>query len=140
MAMPSTGVKRFPPDPMIRYTDVVPLCTAACGTYGASAEAGGVDVEDGEFVQMGSFAAHLVRLLDEGATQDFAAVFGVVELVLQHGDAEARSLMSAGFLADLTNLELYAARRTRPIDFVPWLGALARQERYVRALVEEGYP
>jgi hypothetical protein len=125
---------------MIDYADVLPLLIAVCRTYRGSMEETMVDHENGEYVQIGYFAAHLIRLLDEGATEDFPAVFGVIESILKEGDADARSLVGDGLLDDLTNPGLYEGDRARPIGFLPWLGTRTRSEGPVRALLEERFP
>jgi hypothetical protein len=42
-------------------------------------------------------------MCNDDDTQNLAAVFGVVEWILAEGDPEARSLITEGFLDDLTN-------------------------------------
>lgn len=88
---------------VVGYLDVFPFLMAACPTFPGSPEAERADPNDGEFLVVGHFVAHLIRLLDEGTTDCFQAIFGVVEWVLTYGDQEARNLISDGFLDDLSD-------------------------------------
>jgi hypothetical protein len=122
---------------MISYLAVLPMCTAACLSYAASIEAAAVNLADGEYVHMGYFVAHLIRLLDDGDTRFPPPVVDVVESVLGEGDPEARSLISFGLLQDLTSLALYQGKRASPTDFLPWLGPRAFDDSHVHSLLEE---
>jgi hypothetical protein len=53
--------------------------------------------------------SHLIRLLEEGCTDAFPAVFDVAKRVLSEGDEEARSLVCDGFVRDLISTELFVA-------------------------------
>jgi hypothetical protein len=122
---------------MIRYLDVVPKLRAACPSFDASHEAAFMEPEAGEFVHVGHFVAHLVVLSGEGRSESLSAVFEVVERVLVEGDLEARSLVVAGFLDDLTNLDFYRFGHQGPIGFEPWFRPYTRRVPSVAALLEE---
>jgi hypothetical protein len=107
---------------VITYREVYPLLVAACPSFVGSKPAESADENDGEFLRIGYLVRHLILLLEDLDTESFSAVFGVVEWVLTEGDAEARSLINAGFLDDLTNPETYAHATRSPADFVRWLG------------------
>ena len=120
---------------MIRYDEVFPLLLGACPSYAGSPEAASFDHWDGHYVHMRFFVAHLVHLLAVGDTEHFPDVFGVAERVLTEGDDETRSLMTAGFLRDLTSLDLYGETSPAPSDLVPWLGPEERRDPDVRLLL-----
>jgi hypothetical protein len=122
---------------MISYDDVVGLLTAACPGYQQSEEHALVDEADGEYVRVAGFVLHLIRLLDEGDTANMAAVFGVVEWVLQEAEPAAADLVQAGFLEDLVDHTLYDGRRVRPVDFGRWLGPLARSDPRIQAVLAD---
>ena len=125
---------------LIPYDDVLPLFAAACPSYPTSPEAARFDDADGHFVHMAVFVEHLIRLLDAGLTEHFPEVFAVAERVLVEGDDEARSLVTAGFLRDLTSIDLYGATPTGPSDFVPWFGPEARRDPHVKPLLAPRVP
>jgi hypothetical protein len=118
---------------MIGYYEVIALLGAACPTFADSRAREDRTLDDGEFVEIGRLAVHLIDLLERGQTASFEAVFEELERVLLHGDADARSLIGAGLLDDLTNAEFYAGTAT-PADMVPWMGPEARRHPSVRAL------
>jgi hypothetical protein len=120
---------------VIRYDDVVALLVAACPGYDGSPEHESVDDGDGEYIRVAGFVTYLIRLLDEGETEIFARVFGVVEEILEDADPAAEDLTRAGFLDDLADSSLYEGRGVRPVHFAPWLGARARQDPSIRAVL-----
>jgi hypothetical protein len=122
----------------IGYDDVVPLLMAACPSHAGSREC--ASVEEGEFVRVLGFVRHLIRLLHEGRVQSFTRVFGVVEWILADGEPAAIDLIQAGFLADLTDPEVYQGTSVRLADFGPWLGARARGDPEIRRLLGDEAP
>jgi hypothetical protein len=120
---------------VIVYSDVVALLIAACPSYEGSPERAAVDDANGEYIRVTGFARHLIRLLDEGDTDCFSNVFGVVEWVLEDDDPAAVDLIHAGFFEDLADSNFYETRRVRPLDFGPWFGPLARRDPIIQAIV-----
>ena len=123
------GVESDPPGDrtIIRYEQVLPLLVAACPSFEASDEARHVSEPDGDFLAVSHFVAHLIARLGRNEPGAFRAVFAVVELVLAEGDDEARSLIQAGFLHELTRLDWYRGSGLTPRDFLPWLGPRAQR-------------
>jgi hypothetical protein len=122
---------------VISYDDIVGLLTAACPGYEGSDEHVLVDEADGEYVRIAGFVLHLIRLLDEGDTAHMAAVFDVVEWILEKAEPEAADLVHAGFLAELADLTLYEGRSVRPADFSQWLGARARSNPRIHEVLSD---
>jgi hypothetical protein len=119
----------------IEYLDVLPLLCGAITTFAGSVDSAGVDPDNGEYVNITYLVRHLIGRLAAGRTEDFPAVFAVVERVLADGDQEARSLMVAGFFADLLNVDEYTGTICQPSDFGPWLGPRARRVRSVASVL-----
>ena|SRR5438874_2309009 len=115
--------------------EVFGLLVAACPSYEGSTHAAGADEMNGEYLRVGQVICHLIDLLDDGRTRELPAVFDVVDWVLEEGDDEARSLIGAGFLDDLTDRNLYGNTTKRPADFRPWLGPHALQHPSVQRVL-----
>jgi hypothetical protein len=120
---------------MITYSEVFPRLVAACPSFEGSHHASRADEEDGEYLRVGHLVGHLVDLLNRDDTQEFPALFAVVESVLEQGDDEARSLITEGFFDDLADVNFFGESVRRPGDFVPWLGPRARQHPAVGRLL-----
>jgi hypothetical protein len=127
-------LREYVADTMTGYYEVLTLLTAACPTFADSRAESEGSADDGEFVEVGRFAAHLIDLLAQRQTECFDAVFAVIERVLRDGDPDARSLVSAGLLDDLTNRDFYPDTAD-PADFVPWFGEEARRYPSVHLLL-----
>lgn len=119
----------------IEYLDVLPLFRGAITTFAGSAESAAVDPDNGEYVNITHLVRHLIGRLAAGRTEDFPAVFAVVERVLADGDQEAQSLMVAGFFEDLLNVDEYTDTICDPSHFGPWLGPRARRVRSVASVL-----
>jgi hypothetical protein len=119
---------------MIGYDDVLPLLSAACPTYPQSPEAAAVEVENGHYVNIGHFVAHLLRLSEHGETESFPQVFAMIEWILHDGDEHAWGLVTNGFLEDLAGDGMSEThRRATVARFRPWLGPRARANHRIRA-------
>jgi hypothetical protein len=123
----------------IKYVDVLPLLRGAITTFARSVESAEVDPDNGEFVNITHLVRHLIGRLAAGRTEEFPAVFAVVERVLADGDEEAQSLMMAGFFEDLLNVDEYTDTIRQPSDFGPWLGPRARRVRSVASVLGIDY-
>ena len=79
---------RIPPmsEDGIEYLDVLPLLRGAITTFARSVESAGVDPDNGEYVNITHLVRHLIGRLAAGQTEEFPAVFAVVERVLADGD------------------------------------------------------
>jgi hypothetical protein len=122
---------------VIRYDDVVAFLIAACPSYEGSPERASVDDANGEYIRVTGFVRHLIRLLDEGDTESFSSVFGVVEWILEEAQPPAAQLIGAGFFDDLADSSLYEGRRVQPVDFGQWLGPRARRNPTIQAILTE---
>ncbi len=120
----------------IEYLDVLPLLRGAITTFAGSVEGAAVDLDNGEYVNITHLVRHLIGRLAAGRTEDFPAVFAVVERVLADGDREAQSLMVAGFFEDLLNVDAYTDTICQPSHFGLWLGPRARRVRSVASVLE----
>jgi len=119
----------------IEYLDVLPLLRGAITTFARSVDSAAVDPDNGEYVNITYLVRHLIGRLAAGRTEDFPAVFAVVERVLADGDQEAQSLMVAGFFEDLLDVDEYTDTICQPSDFGPWLGPRARRVRSVASVL-----
>jgi hypothetical protein len=71
------------------------------------------------YVHLGEFARHVVELLKNGSTGEFAAVFDAVERLHVNGDAYVREAATIGLLEGLQNVAGHAG--IDPESFVPHL-------------------
>jgi hypothetical protein len=69
---------------------------------------------------LGSFANHLIEMLQQSATAKFPAIFNKVEQLHLKGDGFVKEAATIGLLEDLQNLNLH--RKTNPGQFRPFLG------------------
>jgi hypothetical protein len=122
---------------VIQYDDVVAFLIEACPSYERSPERAGVDDRNGEYIRVTGFVKYLIRLLDEGSTDSFSSVFGVVESVLEGEDSAAIDLIQAGFFEDLADPGLYEDTRVQALDFAPWFGPRARRDPVIAAVLTE---
>ena len=65
----------------IDYLDVLPLLRGAIATFAGSVESAAVDPGNGEYVNITYLVRHLIGRLAAGRTEDFPAVFAVIERV-----------------------------------------------------------
>jgi hypothetical protein len=105
-----------------------PMLTA-CPTFRAAYEgfladwAG--DPDKPQYLALAELARHLVSNLREGQTQDFPAVFAVVESWLLEGDSYVAEAVVVGLLEALQNTNMHPDG-TVPDQFLPFLGNEAR--------------
>lgn len=79
---------------------------------------------------LGELVRHLSLKLQNGETENFAAVFQVIEDWHVYGDEYVRTAASIGFLEDLQNENLH--EKTKPSDFEAWL--LPESKRWWRKI------
>jgi len=72
------------------------------------------------YIHLGEFAGHVIELLGNGSTAEFAAIFEVVERLHTDGDSYVREAATIGLLEGLQNLALSAG--LDPAVFEPHLG------------------
>ncbi|MBL0375502.1 hypothetical protein JJB09_26190 [Rhizobium sp. KVB221] len=108
---------------MIISAEMFPLLLLADPTFEQTWTTFLAGVEDGKeplyYQLLGDLAVHLARKLQNGETQNFTAVFRVIEDWHVHGDDYVRTAASIGFLEDLQNENLH--EKTKPSDFEAWL-------------------
>ena len=79
----------------VRRRHRIPGCAAtsrgAIATFARSVESAAVDPDNGEYVNITHLVRHLVGRLAAGRTEEFPAVFAVVERVLADGDEASES-------------------------------------------------
>jgi hypothetical protein len=112
--------------------EVMPALVEACPSFEATwesslARSARRGEEAGPYDGIDEFAGHLVELLADGQTEEFEAVFAVVERFLVQGDDAAWEVVAIGFIEDLQA----AASGGVPdadggwdlaVRFRPWLG------------------
>ena len=91
-----------------------------------------------DYIAISDLVRHLTSKLAKGETEEFKAVFAVVDQWLTQGDHYVKEAAIVGLLEDLQNTNLHTSK-TQPDDFLPWLSTTA--ERYwekVRDFWEKG--
>jgi hypothetical protein len=71
------------------------------------------------YVALGDLARHLVELLQQGKTEQFDAIFDVVERWHREGEHYVREAATVGLLEGIQNAAEY--RGVDPSVFEPWL-------------------
>ena len=79
----------------------------------------------GVYIDVATFAHHLVTLLGRGETTEFPRVFGAVERLYGSGDAGIRYLLTIGLLEAIQNIALNGPGPAFAARFRLWLGPLA---------------
>lgn len=78
-----------------------------------------------EYLALSELANHLIKRLEAGETQEFPAVFAVVENWINNGDAYVSEAAVVGLLEDLSSEVRY--KTAKPVAFVPWMGPQSRK-------------
>ena len=78
------------------------------------------------YVGIGEFAHYLATSYEQGQTQDFAAVFSVVEELLASADERTANLLVVGLFEDLQNIASHRAFAAGV--FRAWLGPVGVHE------------
>ncbi|MBF5044522.1 hypothetical protein FGE12_19140 [Aggregicoccus sp. 17bor-14] len=97
--------------------EVLELLAAACPSFLARWEELRADDSYGPerlYPALGSFARHLVTLLESGATGEFAAVFDVVERLHTEGDSYVQEAATVGLLEGMQNIAGASSSRFLP--------------------------
>jgi hypothetical protein len=105
-----------------RSDRVMPALVAVCPSFDQqwAALLSDAEGENGPYVAVGQFAAHLVDKLQNDETSEFPEVFRVVEDLLAADEPGVRDLVVVGLIEDLQN----DAGQAPAGAFRPWLGAL----------------
>jgi hypothetical protein len=93
--------------PVIAKDEVMPLLLAGCPSFRGVWKdylAGPVYEEGHLYIDLAEFAHHLVELLRSGATEEFPAVFDVVERLHLEGDAFVKEAATIGLLEGIQNV------------------------------------
>lgn len=77
------------------------------------------------YIDAGEFARHLIDLQKSGSTEEFPAVFGVIERLLLEGDDDVVTLAVVGYLEDIQTIA--GNNALDPVVFVPFLGPEGRK-------------
>ena len=72
------------------------------------------------YLLLSELANHLIGMLDRGETQQFPAIFQVVEDWVVRGEHYVSEAAIVGLLEDLTASHRY--KTSHPSQFIPWLG------------------
>jgi len=72
------------------------------------------------YLALSDLANHLIEKLESGDTDNFPAIFEVVEDWNVRGEHYVAEAATIGLIEDLTNKHRY--RRLKPEAFLPWLG------------------
>lgn len=77
------------------------------------------------YLALSDLTNHLIQNLEAGQTQEFPAVFAVVEQWINHGEHYVSEAAVVGFLEDLSAKGRY--KKATPHAFVMWLGPQSRK-------------
>ncbi len=72
------------------------------------------------YLALSELADHLIAKLERGETDDFSAVFAVIERWHREGTRYVKVAATVGLLEDLQNVNRHGA--SSPSAFLPWLG------------------
>ena len=122
---------------MFTYERAWQALVNACPKFIGSPETEWVDDDDGRYIWVAALARYLVRRLAEGDTTELARACDAAEMILEDCDTDARNLVNAGFIEDITNGNIHD-RGTSPRDLLPFFGPLARHNEWLMNL-EHGY-
>ncbi len=92
---------------MIQKDQIIPLLLSACPSFSDDWEQyrQGPEYEEGLlYIDLGKFANHLIGLYQGGATQEFSAVFQIVERLYSEGNDEVREMVTIGLLEGIQNI------------------------------------
>jgi hypothetical protein len=113
---------------MTLRTDVVEPLLAACPSFRPAWEqhlASWHGEDAGIYNDLTVLAQHLVQTYASGRTEEFEALFKLVEKLLSHGSEEVRAALSVGLLEDL---QVIGSHHPFGGDaFLPWLGPESRR-------------
>src|SRR4051794_16673889 len=112
---------------MTLRTEVVePLLTAcpSCRPVWEQHLANWQGEDAGIYNDLAVLAQHLVKTYASGSTEEFDAVFKLIENLVAHGTEEVRAALSVGLLEDL---QVIGSHHPFAGDaFLPWLGPKSR--------------
>jgi hypothetical protein len=108
---------------VIAEAEVMPLLVRACPSFRADWDRYLAELGDDErliYIELGSFAHHLVDLMKAGTTAEFAAVFAEVERLHVDGAPDVQEAATIGLLEGIQNVA--GNRDLDPERFLPFLG------------------
>jgi len=107
---------------MITKEQVMPLLLDACPSFSKRWEEHRAFYEDEEllYIDLGEFAHHLVELQKGHRTEEFPAVFRIIERLHLEGDPYVKEAATIGLLEGLQNVS--GNHGLEPEDFVRYLG------------------
>jgi hypothetical protein len=112
---------------VIHASQVMPLLLGACPSAQATLDAHDAywrEDKPGVYLDVAAFIHHLIDLVARKQTDEFPAVFAVVERLIASGDDETQTIAVVGLLETLQNNTLNWGW---DLDiFLPWLGPRTR--------------
>ena len=112
--------------PKIEREQVMPLLLEACPSFSKRWEKYlENDTEERlPYIEVGDFAHHLVDLMEQGETEEFAKVFDAIERLHPEGDEYVQELATTGLLEGIQNVAGWRkleGRNAPPEAFEPYL-------------------
>jgi hypothetical protein len=106
---------------MITKEQVMPLLLNACPSFSKRWEEHRAFYEEEEllYVDLGEFAHHLVELQQTSRTQEFPAVFEIIERMHLEGDHYVKEAATIGMLEGIQNVA--GNSRVEPEEFLQYL-------------------
>lgn len=107
---------------MITKEQVMPLLLEACPSFAERWKEYQADSAEDEllYMDLSEFASHIVGLYKDNRTQEFAAVFAIVEQLHLEGDQYVKEAAAIGLLEGIQNIAGH--RAVDPEVFVEYLG------------------
>ena len=107
---------------MITREQVMPMLINACPSFSEKWQEVSTyyEHEDLVYVYLGEFAHHLIHLLNGNQTEEFPAIFDVIERLHIEGDAATKEIATIGALEAIQNVAENSG--VDPEIFFPFLG------------------
>lgn len=107
------------------FEPLLVACPTFRPTYEEFLEEWALEVDKPYYLALADFTRHIVGELEAGRTEQFPAIFAVVERWLLEGDSYVAEAATVGLLEDMQNHNLHP-NGTKPEQFIPFLGDEAR--------------
>ena len=113
---------------MITPDEVIPLLLAACPSFAFGWETAQIENLDPSepggrlhYLDAGDFVRHIVALKVAEKTEEFPAVFDVIEQLVSEGDPYVKNLGVIGYIEGSQMMTVTSAGLDPKRDFRPWL-------------------
>ena len=109
----------------------MPLLVAACPSFLPAWNEMQVEQNKKErlyYIELASFASHLIKLKTDSKTEEFSEVFGVIERLHIEGDEYVQEVATVGLLEDIQNIA--GNQGLERVVFIPYLHPVSKSWWY----------